>query len=171
MAYIKDINAIAVHRSALEFLPESVARENSLLPVRLEGRTLHVIVPDDSESLEALPNLLDKIEFVTERTVRYDTADRIQIDQAVADHYHRILSKVTNCPLELRVSCLQQWISLAPTEDENIRYCSTCSQNVFLCRTAAELDHRSREGRCVAYHEYKDEWIGLMIGPTSDESE
>lgn len=49
---------------------------------------------------------------------------------------------VYKCPLE--------WQSLTPTENDAIRYCSTCEQAVYLAMSDQHLQQLRREQRCIA---------------------
>ncbi len=69
-------------RAVLELLPESVARENIVLPLRLEGRVLHVATTDPSNIL-----LRDKLTFILNKDIRLVEYPRADILRAIRQHY------------------------------------------------------------------------------------
>lgn len=56
--------------------------------------------------------------------------------------------QVRNCQFAFK--CPKNWEQLAPTFSASVRHCSTCAQEVFLCRTDKELAESIRLNRCVA---------------------
>ncbi|MBD2579641.1 hypothetical protein [Oscillatoria sp. FACHB-1406] len=60
------------------------------------------------------------------------------------------LSKIWNCPDNLKFQCPQKWESLSSTDDENIRYCTVCSENVYNCSTPKDFVQYAKAGNCVA---------------------
>jgi hypothetical protein len=66
----------------LDLIPESVARENTVLPLRLEGRTLHIATADASNLL-----LLDKLRFLLNKDIRFVEHPRADILRAIRQHY------------------------------------------------------------------------------------
>lgn len=73
------------HEAALDLIPECVARESSVLPVSIAADSTHVIVPEG----HAESSIIDKIRFVLNRDVTFDTAAREQIDLKVDQYYPR----------------------------------------------------------------------------------
>jgi hypothetical protein len=71
-----------IARAVIELVPESVARENLILPVRLEGDTLFVAAADPNNLLVA-----DKLSFILNKTVRLVRYPRAQILDAINRHY------------------------------------------------------------------------------------
>src|SRR5262245_8933300 len=69
-------------RAVLELIPESVARENNILPLKLEGRVLHVAVADPSNLL-----LRDKLSFITNKDIRFVEYPRGEILRAIRRLY------------------------------------------------------------------------------------
>jgi hypothetical protein len=68
--------------AVLELIPESVARENAVLPLRLDGRTLYVATADASNIL-----LLDKLRFLLNKDIRFVEHPRADILRAIRTHY------------------------------------------------------------------------------------
>lgn len=58
--------------------------------------------------------------------------------------------------------CPKQWAELEATEREDVRHCASCSQEVYLCTNAAELNNYARRGLCVAWDEKGPEEISIM---------
>lgn len=69
-------------RAVLELIPESVARENNVLPLRLEGRTLVVATADASNVL-----LRDKLTFILNKDIKFVEYPRGDILRAVRRLY------------------------------------------------------------------------------------
>src|SRR5438874_862718 len=69
-------------RAVLELVPESVARENTILPLRLDGETLYVAAanPDNID-------VRDKLTFILNKNIRFETHPRIDIQAAINRHY------------------------------------------------------------------------------------
>jgi uncharacterized protein (TIGR02996 family) len=46
--------------------------------------------------------------------------------------------------------CDQSWADMRPTDDNNVRHCETCSQNVYFCDNLADAREHSQAGHCIA---------------------
>ncbi len=57
---------------------------------------------------------------------------------------------VENCDLRFRYVCPKRWENLEPTDDNRVRHCDTCDQNVYYCRSVADARGRALGGQCVA---------------------
>lgn len=79
-----DAPALDPPRAVLELVPESVARENNVLPLRLEGRTLVVAVAAPSDIL-----LRDKLSFLLNRNIQFVAHPLADIQNAINQHYGR----------------------------------------------------------------------------------
>ncbi|HSQ54190.1 MAG TPA: hypothetical protein VLM40_00480 [Gemmata sp.] len=77
-----DAPALSVGASVLELIPESVARENLVFPLALEGRVLHIAAVDPDNIL-----LRDKLSFILNKDVRLIRYPREQIVEAINRHY------------------------------------------------------------------------------------
>jgi len=77
-----DLNEVVIPPSIVELVPESVARENSVLPMAEEDGSLKVIVSDPSD-LEAF----DKLRFILNRNIDIALAPRSAIQEAINRHY------------------------------------------------------------------------------------
>src|SRR4051812_13429091 len=71
-------------RHVLELIPESVARENVVLPVRLAGDTLFVAAAAPNNIL-----LADKLRFILNKNVRLVRYPRSLLVAAINQHYGR----------------------------------------------------------------------------------
>lgn len=59
-------------------------------------------------------------------------------------------SPIENCDLQFAYACPLQWDRLNATDDGSVRFCETCSKNVFFCPTIQEARRRASSGECVA---------------------
>lgn len=77
-----DLTDIQIPPSVIEMVPESVARENTVIPLSHENNTLKIVVanPEDIETL-------DKLRFILNKEVQPVLADREQINEAINRHY------------------------------------------------------------------------------------
>jgi len=60
------------------------------------------------------------------------------------------INLIRNCRVKFRKVCPQRWEQLAPTAAERVRFCETCSQQVFLCETDEDALAHARAGHCIA---------------------
>jgi len=65
----------------------------------------------------------------------------------------KLESELWNCPSAFQYQCPREWEKLQRTDDEGIRYCSACAQNVYLARTPSEFARHGEQGHCVAVPE------------------
>jgi len=77
-----DLSDIQIPASVVEMVPESVARENTVMPYTHENNALQIVVsnPEDIETL-------DKLRFILNKDVQPVLADREQINEAINRHY------------------------------------------------------------------------------------
>ena len=153
---------IAIENAALDALPWLIARENCVLPVAIDERGLRVVIPADPDY--DVETLLDKLRFVLDMDVTADRGEPTAIEFAINFYYGRKDAVVHNCPVDFQFLCPKHWRDLAPSSDLNIRYCSKCNQNVFLCCDETEMKLRATNGQCVALAEAFEEpkFMGLM---------
>ena len=89
-------------RHVLELVPESVARENVVLPVRLDGDTLFVAAADPDNLLVS-----DKLTFILNKKVRLVRWPRETIVAAINRHYGQTrtesVSSMLTADIELSV--------------------------------------------------------------------
>ena len=143
----EDLHRLPPNRSALDLVPESVARASVALPVNWDGSTLEVIVPTDAD-LDG--SSIERLRWAIDVPVQYEFAQTADLLQAIDRAYVVLYSEIRHCDLRLRYRCPRRFIDLSPTDDQAIRNCDVCEQAVYFCRTSAELDTHRRLGRCVA---------------------
>lgn len=77
-----DLEEIEIPKAVIELVPESVARENVVLPLSLEGNILKLITSDPS-NLETF----DKLRFILNKEIHPVLADHEQIREAINRNY------------------------------------------------------------------------------------
>jgi hypothetical protein len=55
---------------------------------------------------------------------------------------------IRNC--HFRYRCHMEWEDLNLTETSDVRYCATCSKNVYLCKTDSEIERETSNDHCLA---------------------
>src|SRR5262245_5691409 len=71
-----------VPAALIELVPESVARENVVLPLRLEGRLLHVAAADPGDLMTR-----DKLTFILNKDIRLVQFPQEELIEAINRHY------------------------------------------------------------------------------------
>ena len=105
-----NLSEVVIPPSVVELVPESVARENAILPLSEEDGELKVIVsnPDDYETF-------DKLRFILNRQIEIALAPREAILEAINRHYGQTVGESAD-------SMLQEFtdtaIDFTETEDE-----------------------------------------------------
>ncbi|MDR0521513.1 MAG: Flp pilus assembly complex ATPase component TadA [Planctomycetaceae bacterium] len=77
-----DIKGIAIPPAIVELVPESVARENRILPYQTDGDTLKIIMSDPNDI-----ETLDKLRFILNRPIEPVLASPELILEAISRHY------------------------------------------------------------------------------------
>ena len=77
-----DNPALNPSRAVLELIPESVARENNVLPLAVTGRVIHIAAADPSDVM-----LRDKLSFILNRDIRLIEFPRADILRAIRRLY------------------------------------------------------------------------------------
>lgn len=77
-----DLSDTQIPASVIEMVPESVARENAVIPLSHENNMLQIVIsnPEDIETL-------DKLRFILNKDVQPVLADREQILESINRHY------------------------------------------------------------------------------------
>ena len=105
-----DLNEVVIPPSVVELVPESVARENAILPLAEMDGALKVIVSDPQDY-----DTLDKLRFILNRQVEIALAPRENILEAINRHYGQTEGESAD-------SMLQEFtdtaIDFTETEDE-----------------------------------------------------
>lgn len=159
MAHIENIANLEIEDAAIDLMPETVAYEDSVLAVSVNQKTVRIIIPPEENRQETI----EKVEFLLDKRVIVDTADREQLDAAVEFYYSARRAKVKDCPPRFQFRCPQRWFNLSPTEDGNVRFCGECQRNVYLCRNVDEWRLHAGQGHCVAIPQpSKPDIVGLI---------
>jgi type IV pilus assembly protein PilB len=77
-----DLTEVTIPQAVVELVPESVARENVILPYALEGAVLKIIMHDPSDFAT-----LEKLQFILQRELVPVLSPREQIIEAINRHY------------------------------------------------------------------------------------
>ncbi len=77
-----DLTTLEIPKAVIELVPESVARENLVLPLSLEGNTLKLITADPS-NYEAM----QKLQFILNKEIQPVLAVQEQIQEAINRNY------------------------------------------------------------------------------------
>ncbi len=147
MAHLESLEGLHVSNDALNLFAESLARERAILPVSVTPDQLHVVFPADDGFLDSA----DVLQFLYQRQMRIDTADRALLTEAVDFHYRARFAKVVNCEPVFRFRCPNRWESLESTETSDVRYCEECDQYVYFCRSDEEIATHVELRHCVAF--------------------
>lgn len=84
LAYV-DLKELSIPESVIELVPESVARENSILPMAEDDGALRVIVSDPNDI-----DLTEKLRFILNRKVEIALAPRDAITEAINRYYGQV---------------------------------------------------------------------------------
>lgn len=165
MLNTQQLHSIPVDAAALELVPESVARENSVLPTSLQNGQLRVVIPLISDIQTCL--LQEILQFILDRALSYDTTDSAELDRIIDLHYTAAYSTVQNCDRAFRMRCPKQWAELDVTDDPKTRWCTVGEHKVTFCLTDADVDRLSMAGECVAYYDGSGhaDTLGLLEFP------
>src|SRR4029077_1294426 len=73
---------VTVPQSVIEMVPESVARENRVIPLSVDGNVIKIATsePDNFD-------ILQKLQFILNKDIAHVLADREQIVAAINRHY------------------------------------------------------------------------------------
>ena len=77
-----DLKGIAIPPAIVELVPESVARENRILPYQVEGDSLKILMSDPNDI-----ETLDKLRFILARPIEPVLAAQELIQEAINRHY------------------------------------------------------------------------------------
>jgi len=58
--------------------------------------------------------------------------------------------EIVNC--NFRYKCPLEWEKLERSADQDVRFCSSCHENVYFAHSQNELDRLAIAGKCVAFH-------------------
>jgi type IV pilus assembly protein PilB len=77
-----DMAGLEIPKSVIELVPESVARENIIIPLTLEGNVLKILTADPNNY-----ETLQKLQFILNKDVQPVLADQEQIQDAINKNY------------------------------------------------------------------------------------
>jgi type IV pilus assembly protein PilB len=77
-----DLKGVAIPPAVVELVPESVARENRILPYQVDGDTLKILMSDPNDI-----ETLDKLRFILNRSIEPVLAAQELIQEAINRHY------------------------------------------------------------------------------------
>jgi type IV pilus assembly protein PilB len=77
-----DLTEVTIPQAVIEMVPESVARENYVLPMAQENGALKIIISDPSDF-----DTLQKLQFILNKDIQPVLAPREQIVEAINRHY------------------------------------------------------------------------------------
>lgn len=80
-----DLRDVAIPPSVVELVPESVARENAVIPLAEEGGVLKVLVSDPQDF-----DTIDKLQFILNRKIEIALATKESILEAINRNYGQI---------------------------------------------------------------------------------
>jgi type IV pilus assembly protein PilB len=80
-----DLTEVAIPENIIELVPESVARENSILPLAEEDDALKVIVSDPYDI-----DTVEKLRFILNRRIEIALAPRDKIQESINKYYSQI---------------------------------------------------------------------------------
>ena len=146
----------SIPKSLIDQLPESIARENIVIPVASTDSLLTIAADidtdaEDFKSLTQLAMLQEKLEFILECKIQLESHSANDI-QAAIDRHYSYDAQIENCSWSIENQCPQLWFNLEPTKDSDIRYCGCCSQHVYYCKSQDSVVQHASMGHCVAVY-------------------
>lgn len=116
-----DLTQIEIKKDVISLVPESVSRENQVLPLRLDGDSLVVAINDPMNFA-----ILDKLRFILNREIKCEVASNEAINSAINRHYgsgdsgesvDSMITEFTETAIDFTQTELSAAKSLAPEED------------------------------------------------------
>lgn len=77
-----DLNDVEIPKSVIELVPESIARENVVLPLAVEGNYIKILMSDPTNF-----DVIQKLNFILNKDVQPVLADHEQIREAINANY------------------------------------------------------------------------------------
>jgi len=155
-----DLDRIAIDEDVLEIVPESVARNHTVLPLSWDETSIHLVIPSDAPG--RIEELLTTLRFILDRKLTFDVAERSTLEAIVDLHYSACGSVIQNCPRTFLFRCNKRWVDLDRTDDAQLRHCCKCDTVVRLCKAGDELDAAVARGECVAYYDRSEAFLGII---------
>jgi len=142
MKTLRDIN---LPKTIVDTIPESVARECTIIAVALSKNILTIACPDDSFG----DRDQERVQYILERPISWLRLPRMEIVDAIQRHYV-VDGAIQDCGWTMRFQCPQRWRDLALTDDDAVRYCNVCERKVHACYTDDAVTAHAALGHCVA---------------------
>src|SRR5580692_11584099 len=135
-----DLNELEIPKSVIELVPESVARENLVLPLSLESNTLKIITADPSNY-----DTIQKLQFILNKDIVPVLAISDQITEAINRNYGQtetesvdsMLVEFTDTAIEFTQT--ESMASLAAADDSDapvVRLCNLIIQEAISLRAS-----------------------------------
>jgi type IV pilus assembly protein PilB len=118
-----DLEGMTVPDEVIDLVPESVARENTILPLREEGTMLRVATSDPTDI-----DTQEKLRFILNREVEMTLAMRDQIVESINRHYgsgdgesadSMLTQEFTDTEIDFTETTVEQEAALKQDEDES----------------------------------------------------
>jgi type IV pilus assembly protein PilB len=77
-----ELTDITIPRSVIDLIPESVARENTVLPLAHEDGAIKIVTADPTDF-----DTMQKLQFILNKELRPVLSSREQIVEAINRHY------------------------------------------------------------------------------------
>ena len=156
----EDIARLTIDPALWELIPASLIQEDTLLVVGSQPNELHVITyprPTDAHK-----ELQEKLEFIFQQKFKFSFAPKESLELIINRQIRIGNATIQNCDVKFKFQCPQEWLRMTPKNDEKIRFCSTCQQNVHLCETAEQAESLGRNGLCVALLGSSEAWVDMI---------
>ena len=135
-----DLNDLEIPKSVIELVPESVARENLVLPLSLEGNTLKIITADPTNY-----DTIQKLQFILNKDIVPVLAIIEQIQEAINRNYGQtetesvdsMLVEFTDTAIEFTQT--ESMASMAAADDSDapvVRLCNLIIQEAINLRAS-----------------------------------
>src|SRR2546421_13077926 len=123
-----DLTEVTIPASVVELVPESVARENVVLPMSQDNGTLRIIMSDPTDF-----DTVQKLQFILNKDIQPVLAPREQIIEAINRHYGQtetetgdsMLAEFTDTAID--VTETEAMASAAQTEDSDAPVVKLCN--------------------------------------------
>ena len=115
-----NLNGLEIPSSVIEMVPESVARENVVIPVSLDGDALTIAINDPMKF-----EVLDKLRFILNREIKVKVAPNEAIQAAINRHYGQsetesvdsMLSEFTETAIDITQTEIKEAETFAGDDD------------------------------------------------------
>jgi type IV pilus assembly protein PilB len=135
-----DLNTITIPKSVIELVPESVARENVVIPLELEGNALKIVTADPTNF-----DTVQKLQFILNKDIVPVLAIEEQIQEAINKNYGQsetesvdsMLVEFTDTAIEF--TQVESGAQMAAAEDSDapvVRLCNLLIQEAINLRAS-----------------------------------